>query len=458
MKKKLAFLIIVMIFSFCKKSDNQAKYSYGYVVSSSGVPFYENPKFNSKITNTLKVNTKLSILEDTIEDKERKNFFWLKVKDDQTIGYISRYEVDHNKSVSLFKEISYTQEEMVKATSLRLRKSPSLNGEIVINLKKSERVTIIAEGSANESIDGFYDNWVKVRTSTGLVGYCFNGFLSPIPDVMDGKNLEAFIGNIEIQKGAKFYKIPGSELVDEKFDIGYTVNNKLYSLKEGDIIPADFTAEFNGTTYYLIDRYGTFKMPGGSENIRAYGWISYKDIKTVTNKLKYTFEKYGFSHPEIIDAINSKKPNLDVRDISVKVFGEKLDFYLVEFHLSNPFNNQPMITEIYQKNENGQISFMQTLPDNEFWGESVEFIDFDGDGVLELHLTHHHRNSSTEYFYAFNNGKYEEKLKLAQGEYWEGTEGSDQINLKIEGDTIEKFKGEKLVEKYKFSNNQFVKI
>lgn len=58
-----------------------------------------------------------------------------------------------------------------------VRRNPSKSARQVGYLYTTEQVWVIAETNKCETIQGLYNCWVKVKDSTGLVGYSFGGYL-----------------------------------------------------------------------------------------------------------------------------------------------------------------------------------------------------------------------------------------------------------------------------------------
>jgi hypothetical protein len=63
--------------------------------------------------------------------------------------------------------------------NLRLRKTPSLKGEIIELLKKGEKLTIIEIGK-EEIINKVYGRWVKIIKENNIYGWCFDAYLKLI--------------------------------------------------------------------------------------------------------------------------------------------------------------------------------------------------------------------------------------------------------------------------------------
>ena len=84
-----------------------------------------------------------------------------------------------NKSVSTLIDKKTYFKSSVK--NLRLRKSDDINGEIIRNLKKGEKLRILYTGK-EELINAIKGNWVKVETEKGEIGWCFDAYLEEIKE------------------------------------------------------------------------------------------------------------------------------------------------------------------------------------------------------------------------------------------------------------------------------------
>jgi len=101
--------------------------------------------------------------EDDIIDGEKG--YWIKVMTDKKVtGWIFHIQ---NK---LF---------FSKVDTLRLRESPSIDGKIIRNLIKGEKLELLEKGKV-ETINGVKGTWVKVKTEQGEVGWCFDAYLEEV--------------------------------------------------------------------------------------------------------------------------------------------------------------------------------------------------------------------------------------------------------------------------------------
>jgi|GEM_PF-5158589 len=79
----------------------------------------------------------------------------------------------------LFKNGIYIKYFIAKVDNLRLREKPSLNGTIIRNLNKDEKIELIEKGK-EETINNIRGNWLKVKTKKNEIGWCFDPYLKEI--------------------------------------------------------------------------------------------------------------------------------------------------------------------------------------------------------------------------------------------------------------------------------------
>ncbi|MCK4798323.1 MAG: SH3 domain-containing protein [Spirochaetes bacterium] len=63
--------------------------------------------------------------------------------------------------------------------NLRFRASPSLQGKFIRSLKKGEKLELLEKGKT-ETIGDVTGTWVKVKTNSGEVGWCFDAYLEEV--------------------------------------------------------------------------------------------------------------------------------------------------------------------------------------------------------------------------------------------------------------------------------------
>jgi len=74
---------------------------------------------------------------------------------------------------------SKTKQYLVTVNNLRLRKSPGADGEFLAFLKEGEKVIFLEKGS-QETINDIKGNWIKVKTDSDKIGWCFDGYLKKL--------------------------------------------------------------------------------------------------------------------------------------------------------------------------------------------------------------------------------------------------------------------------------------
>jgi uncharacterized protein YgiM (DUF1202 family) len=141
--------IFLVLFSVsCKKEKNLTKSLTSYVIGNSTVSLYEKMDVTSKIILSLEQNTEFQILEKEIVDPVNKKLSWYKVAYNDKLAYVSERDYESN-NISIFETEKSTEPYYVLASSLRLRKSPTLTGEIITNLPQKTQVTILEKSNTH---------------------------------------------------------------------------------------------------------------------------------------------------------------------------------------------------------------------------------------------------------------------------------------------------------------------
>jgi hypothetical protein len=72
----------------------------------------------------------------------------------------------------------FAQSELiVQGEVVNVRKLADVSGEVVTKVKRFDRLTIVETGK-EATVNGITDNWYKVKTETGKIGYVFGHFTS----------------------------------------------------------------------------------------------------------------------------------------------------------------------------------------------------------------------------------------------------------------------------------------
>jgi len=104
---------------------------------------------------------------------------------------------------------------------LRLRDAQE-NGKIIYSLGLYEPVTLLTVGSRESTIDSLTGRWLEVRTTSGLTGWCFGGYMSK--ESPDEVNMQAFLRlDQDSNQLYSFYSISGQEerFNDEKVALAH---------------------------------------------------------------------------------------------------------------------------------------------------------------------------------------------------------------------------------------------
>lgn len=141
--------------------DPPKKRTTGIVTSTNGLRLRKGPSIQSKILTVLKFNERVDVLS------ENQNG-WYKVR---TSSGLEGYCFAEFLSVTT----EYTNSNIGVVSSdngLRLRESSSTESRVESVLRFNEQVEVLSDNN---------NGWYKVRTSSGLEGYCFAQFLTIMP-------------------------------------------------------------------------------------------------------------------------------------------------------------------------------------------------------------------------------------------------------------------------------------
>jgi hypothetical protein len=414
---------LFLLFSWSCKSKINSNPIVGYVIKSTGIPVYSDYSFASNLSFTIPVNSKLKILSQSIADKARKNFTWIQVDYEGQKGYVSQSELDRwaDPGISIFTILTYPETMLVRATSLRLRKTPSLTGEILTQLKNGEEVSVLESGSAYQIIDDINDIWVKVKTKDNQIGYCFQGFLiSPVSVDDPSIKLDVALGYIVLSDNMNYYESPGKE---KKAKVSFSKydSNYVYSFKTGDIIPVSFKAKVNGITYYLINTKIHEEGGGGAILYSAYGWVSEKSVQHVLSLLDYTYKMVSNESPEYLAVykyLKAKKKRIDFRNLEL-FWLEENSLAVLKANYSTSINKVLDSYSVLRFENNLQsVSLVSDLEQEKF-GHSVRFFDFNKDGRNEIVFETFGRNGSSIDVYLVKDNGLKQIFTAYNGEVYE---------------------------------------
>jgi hypothetical protein len=78
---------------------------------------------------------------------------------------------------------------IIQGDVVNIRKSPNVQGEVVVKAKRFERLSVLQKAS-QDFIGGVTDYWYRVQTASGKVGYVFGNFTSL---KMEGQKTEVLV-------------------------------------------------------------------------------------------------------------------------------------------------------------------------------------------------------------------------------------------------------------------------
>ncbi|HRG48200.1 MAG TPA: SH3 domain-containing protein [Leptospiraceae bacterium] len=453
--------IFLVLFSVsCKKEKNLTKSLTSYVIGNSTVSLYEKMDVTSKIVLSLKLNSDFQILEKDIPDSVNKKLSWFKVSYSDKVAYVSMREYESN-NISIFEAEKSTEPYYVLASSLRLRKSPTLTGEIITNLPKNTQVTILEKSVKSQQIDGKYDYWVKVKTQDGKMGYSYRGYL--ITGLHPEWKEEVANGYMVIKDTSELLDAPAGEKVESS----ESDPNLFDVIKVGDIVPALTKATVNGKVYYQVkDRYTETELQSMLRDGNIFFWIEASKVDYFGPSVAdYTKEKFGFDNEGLFNALKANIGNkFDTRKVTTKPMGanESGYFFLYVKIDSNTaiYKGYDNLSRIYQEH-NGEYSeiFSETTGG---WN-SIEFYDFNKDGIEEFSIDFNGRMSSRHVFYVIQNNKPKEILSIESGEMNEDNGDYYYLSTDIKEDRVTQYKSKDqektktIFASYVFQNDKFVK-
>jgi|GEM_PF-2403119 len=453
--------IFLVLFSVsCKKEKNLTKSLTSYVIGNSTVSLYEKMDVTSKIVLSLKLNSDFQILEKDIPDSVNKKLSWFKVSYSDKVAYVSMREYESN-NISIFEAEKSTEPYYVLASSLRLRKSPTLTGEIITNLPKNTQVTILEKSVKSQQIDGKYDYWVKVKTQDGKMGYSYRGYL--ITGLHPEWKEEVANGYMVIKDTSELLDAPAGEKVESS----ESDPNLFDVIKVGDIVPALTKATVNGKVYYQVkDRYTETELQSMLRDGNIFFWIEASKVDYFGPSVAdYTKEKFGFDNEGLFNALKANIGNkFDTRKVTTKPMGANesgYSFLYVKIDSNTAiYKGYDNLSRIYQEH-NGEYSeiFSETTGG---WN-SIEFYDFNKDGIEEFSIDFNGRMSSRHVFYVIQNNKPKEILSIESGEMNEDNGDYYYLSTDIKEDRVTQYKSKDqektktIFASYVFQNDKFVK-
>jgi hypothetical protein len=438
-------------------------------VSSSALNVYSTPDLRTKPIHTLSSNSEFKILEHGIINLAFEKIRWFKIKKDSVEGFLSE-QVLEKREIASFEESPLPEEAFVSASSLRVRKNPSLTGEVIASLPRNTRVEILSKGKTLEQIDNKYDAWVRIKTADGKIGFCFRGYL--IFGLNPDWNEVVFPGFIEIKSEKAILKSPEGEKFSDKDFEGNGVANYFQTVMANFIYPVETKATIGEKVFYsVMESYSECEPFGGCISGIVQFWIPAEDVKYFDTSLSdYTLQKYGDENQAILNYAKAKLgADIDVRNIKIEPAGENaegISFLILNVSLDTPYNKMeaPGYYGILQ-NKNGEYSEIYKVSDSM---AGISTHDFDSDGVSEFIINSGGRGSSNSVFYSIKDKRLNQLLELTSGEAYDDAKGSYYGNYEIKENKViytkELFEnntgnpsGKKETVNYTYANGKFKK-
>jgi hypothetical protein len=365
---KINLLIsIIVLTSYCKKnaiSESEKKPIGEIFFYQDEVPMFEKPEA-SLVLKKFKKTDLVQILETKILDPKNPQSMYYKVYHEDKFGYIP---IIFEIKKSMFAFLYTNSKGKIKASSLRIRENPDLNGKVITSVPKGEVVDILWEGQLFEIIDFKYDTWMKIKTKDGKAGFSYAGYITKNLEEDENSfsfNSSALEGFVEIKESPIYYSKLNVEVKsDDPSPCGYT--NLASFPKSGEIVRTLEISIMNGEKYYQVE--------GSNDDHGCYGgyrgWISEKQVTFIEDIFKYTSENYGSEFDKVfLEEINKYyNGKLNVRYLNI----EELNINVKEKY---PFYKMNGNTIYYKKNK--QYYLAGNLNDG-----SIE--DINKDGVDEI--------------------------------------------------------------------------
>lgn len=159
MKNSKLRSVILSIKNTSGINDKSAPRSIGTVISDNGLRLRAEPNTQSKVLTVMRFNDQVELLS-------ANNNGWYQVKTELgQVGFCFAEFLSVNEN-------NYTKSNIAVVNSengLRVRCEPNTVSSIISVLKFNDQVEVLSKN---------YNNWYKVRTKSGEVGYCFAQFLT----------------------------------------------------------------------------------------------------------------------------------------------------------------------------------------------------------------------------------------------------------------------------------------
>ncbi len=430
-KLPIVYLILLMLFLQIHCKDNRAAIGVGFVFGD--ICIHEKPSLASECIQKITAGTEVDLLTKEVKDSSGKSMQWQEIRYEKKVGYISQDEErTYNKFAAILADVE--REMVVSASSLRLRKFPSLTAEVIQSLPRQTLVTTFGKSPYSFRVENKYDSWYRVKTKDGIIGFCYGGFLEypsskdPDTDAEDYVPNEIQIsGFVELTKdNPTFWLKPEETKVTNEFLKSYLSGNYIEVesfdkfLKSGVRIPTQRKVTINNKNYYFVER--EFKFYGGNSMDSAgslLGWVSEEDARQYDDSLfEKTLKEYSDSANKDLIQFLHKLSDQNLDDVSSlkvsKVFSKEstkealwdVSYYILDSHFNHEYNKHLLVLQ----NKSG--FFVQLDGYNQ-----SESLDLDNDGIPEWKSYSSGRADSSVSYYSLSSAKFEPFLRIEQNDY-----------------------------------------
>ncbi len=335
---RFLFLILILVSFNCKKnsiSESEKKLIGEIFFYNDDVVMFEKPEASPILKKFVKTDS-VKILETKITDIKNPQSMYYKVYFGEQFGYIPIIS-EIKKNMFAFLYAHPDTKAKIKASSLRIRETPDLNGKVITAIPKSEIVEILWEGQLFEKIDLKYDTWMKIKTKEGKTGFSYAGYMTKnLEENLDPNfisfddNSELISGYIELKEFPVYFTSYNVEVKKGDQSSCGEVDLKAFP-KQEEIHQVQAIAKVKDEKFYLVE--GFNEDHGCYNGYKA--WISEKQVTFVEDIFKYTSEKYGqnFDKKFLEDINKSYNGKLNVKTLTIEDFPiqvkEKYKFFKV---------------------------------------------------------------------------------------------------------------------------------
>lgn len=418
------FFLFLLLMISCKPKEVLTPIGEGYVFGD--VCLHQSPSVLSLCTLKLAPGTKVEVLEKNIKNEVNDRYMnWYKIRTNQTVGFVSQDEEEIRLQFSVIIPYLTEWKMVVTASSLRLRELPSLTAKVITSLRNGETITASGSSAHKFKVEDKWDSWIKVKTSSGISGFSYGGFLREVKDesetsLPDEEIISGFA--VLTQDQPTFWFEPNKVKLtdkDDSDDFGRAKSLLRYA-KSGLRFPALKKAIIEGETYYYLERkFYSYTMNSADYDGSLFGWVSSNDLEYVKESL---YEKTLADYPDkdhlgLIQFLHNQNENAleDVSTLKVNrlpLSDNQLNkVWDVSYKkLDASFNAEWEPRQLIRQVSNDFYILTENYSDS-------EIIDIDGDGISEWKSTRSGRADYSLHIYSLQNAKFVQILQMETDDY-----------------------------------------